>query len=349
MTLGGGESITQCSDHDNDWCCNGDAQHVNCCKQSPSPRPFFALRDGKAYATIGSNQASSNPTLSTITGMASSAASSGPTSRASATASASRSATDPPASGGTPWTSVQTSLSSGTGGIQTVVITTLVTPTSLPNQGSSQSEDKSSSKIGIILGCALGVPLALALGGIVFCIFRKRRQQNAHPYKETPDSSANGSISPAFAGGAAAGMGKNQTYRHSRPNTTEIDSHPIGPARPISAIQGRAELESGTVFQPGHGSPYAPDTVGLGGGNGHNRSTWESGPPRYSPAANHTGFTHHRNTSELDGRAVLPAIDEKAERQHAYSAYQPPQSPQSIAELPTVKTPPEDLEKQLHR
>ncbi len=291
MTLGGGESITQCSGHNNDWCCNGDAQHVNCCQESPSPRPFFALQDGNAYATIGSNQASNNPTLSTITGLASSTGSSSPSSQTSASASSagSHSATAPSGA----FTSLQTSLSSGSAGVQTIVVTALISPTAAPNSGVSQLKS-GNSNIGVIVGCALGIPLAIALAGIIFWILRKRRQERIHPYKETPDNHSNRSSTPNFTGGAAARLGKDQMYRQSLPGTTEIDSQPVGPGRPISTIQGLAELESGTVFSPGHGTPYGPDTVGLGGGNGHNRASWGSTPPQYSPGMNQAAFGHRR-------------------------------------------------------
>lgn len=152
--------------------------------------------------------------------------------------------------------------------------------------------------------------------------------------------------SPAFAGGAAAKLGKKDVYRHSRPGTTEIDGHPAGPGRPISEIPGRAELGSGAGFQPGHGAAYTPDAVGIGGGNGDGRSTWASAPPGYSPTANQTGFHQQPEATELADTSVLPVINEKAETPQPYQAYRPPQP---VAELPTVKTPPEDLEKQLQK
>lgn len=57
-----------------------------------------------------------------------------------------------------------------------------------------------------------------------------------------------------------------------------------------------------------------------------------------------TGF-HAHNASELDGTSVMPVINEKAEAPQQYQAYKPPNP--AAAELPTVKTPPEDVEKQL--
>lgn len=171
-------------------------------------------------------------------------------------------------------------------------------------------------------------------------MLRKRRQQKANPYKQT--SEMDGDNPSGFTGGAAAKLGKKQEYRHSRPGTAEIDGNPVGPGRPISTVKGHAELDSGTGFQPGHGTPYAPDTVGLGGGSGNpDRSTWGSMPPQYSPA------THHAEASELDGTSALPVISEKKEGEQKYQAYRPPQA--EIAELPTVKTPPEDVEKQIHK
>lgn len=198
----------------------------------------------------------------------------------------------------------------------------------------------------MIVGCAVGIPLALALGGIIFWIWRKRRHQKASPYKNSPELDGESADSPGFTGGAAAKLSKTEKYRHSRPGTTEIDGNPAGPGRPVSHIPGHAELDSGAGFQPGHGAAYAPDTVGIGGGNGDGRSTWGSAPPGYSPGMNQTGF-HQHHASELDGTSVMPVINEKGEaapQQQQYVAYRPPQP---AAELPTIKTPPEDLEKQL--
>lgn len=61
---------------------------------------------------------------------------------------------------------------------------------------------------------------------------------------------------------------------------------------------------------------------------------------------NQAGFQHQHNVSELDGTSAVP-VNEKAgaaPQPQQYQAYRPPQL---AAELPTVKTPPEDLEKQM--
>jgi hypothetical protein len=175
-------------------------------------------------------------------------------------------------------------------------------------------------------------------------MLRKRRQQKANPYKNTTEmDGADSPGSPGFTGGAAAAkLGKKEQYRHSRPGTTEIDGAPAGPGRPISTLPGHAELDSGNGFAPGHNA-YAPDTVGIGGGNGDGRSTWGSAPPGYSPGANQTAFNAHPEVVELDGTGVLPVINEKEHAPQEYQAYRPPQA---AAELPTIKTPPEDVEKQ---
>ncbi|KAF1943578.1 hypothetical protein EJ02DRAFT_131165 [Clathrospora elynae] len=362
-TAGGGESITQCSNHDNNWCCNGDAQHVNCCQESPSPRPFFALQDGNAYATIGSNKAMIAPDLSGITGLASgTGGGSGGASSASQTPAPTSS--DAPSSAGSrapsataatvqtsaaPFTSVSTHVSTGPGGAATIYVTYMVTPSSSPTASASSTSASESgsgkmSNLGVIVGCAVGIPLALALVGIVFWMFRKRRQQKANPYKESPEMEGD---SAGFAGGAAGKLGKKDLFRHSRPGTTEIDGNPVGAGRPISTVKGHAELPSGNGFQPGHGTAYTPDSVGIGGGNG-DRHTWSSVPPQYSPAQNQTGFNHHPEAMELDGTSAMPIINEKTETSQGpqqYAAYRPPHA----AELPTVMTPPEDVEKQMPR
>lgn len=334
--------MKQCSDHNNQWCCNGDDTNVKCCQESPAPRPFFNLQDGKAYATIGSNQASTNPNLASITGLASSSGSS--PSQSTAAGSTARASTTPRPSSARPVTSELTSVSSGSAGVQTIVQTLIVTPTPNPTAAtgsSSSSSDSSKPNIGLIVGCAVGIPLALALLGIVFWMLRKRRQQKANPYgKSESFNGADSPGSPGFAGGAAAKLGKQEKYRHSRPGTTEIDGAPAGPGRPISTLPGHAELDSGAGFQPGHTS-YGPNTVGIGGGNGDGRSTWGSAPPGYSPGPNQTAFPQHSGAAELDATSAMPVISEKPQQ---YQAYRPPQP---VAELPSVKTPPEDLEKQV--
>lgn len=340
-TAYGAEDIRQCSNHDNQWCCNADNVNVDCCNESPEPRPFFNLQDGKAYATIGSNQADSAPTIATITGLATGTGSgnNGP----SQTSGSRGPSTAGPTSA---YTSESISVSSGSDGVKTFTHSTVVTPGPTPGAGAGESNSSSSSSknnIGLIVGCAVGIPLALALIGIVIWMLRKRRQQKANPYNDQPEMDSDGH---SFVGGAAAKLHKKEAYRHSRPGTAEIDGQPVGPGRPISTIKGKAELDSGATFQPGHGAPYGPDTVGLGGGSGADRTTWGSIPPQYSPGANQTAFNHHHNVSELDGNSVMPVINEQPNNA-TYQAYRPPAS--GAAELPTVKTPPEDLEKQIQR
>ncbi|KAF2024190.1 hypothetical protein EK21DRAFT_79212 [Setomelanomma holmii] len=344
----GAEAITQCSNHNNQWCCDADRTNVNCCQESPSARPFFNLQDGRAYATIGSNQASTAPVLSSITGLWSGSAtanavSSTPAPSSGGSSGRASSATSRAVSSAQPVTSEVVSVSSGSQGLVTIIQTIVSTPPAGAANGTSSSSGGSSTNIGLIVGCAVGIPLALALLGIIIWMLRKRRNQKKTAYKETPEMDGDSTGSPTFAGGAAAKLGKKNVYRHSKPGTSEIDSNPVGPGRPVSNIPGRAELDSGAGFQPGRGAAYGPDTVGIGGGNGDGRSTWASPPPGYSPGMNQTGF-HQPAAAELDATtAALPVINEKPQQ---YQAYRPPQP---AAELPTVKTPPEDVEKQLHR
>ena len=185
--------------------------------------------------------------------------------------------------------------------------------------------------------------MALALIGIIAWMLRKRHQQNLHPYKDASGLDGESS-SPEMA---AAALGKKETYRHSRPGTSEIDSQPVGPGRPISTLKGHAELDSGTHFEPGSGVPYTPDTAFMGGGSG-DRSTWSSVPPTYSPGQAPASWGPPEGIAELDSSSVMPVIAEKAEGEQAppqqYQAYRPPP-----AEMNAVKTPPEDVEKQLHK
>ncbi|KAL1795370.1 hypothetical protein ACET3X_007186 [Alternaria dauci] len=355
MTISGGESITQCADHDNQWCCNADDTNVKCCQESPSPRPFFALQDGNAYATIGSNQASTNPNIATITGLATSGGSSGGGSSASQTSAQRSSAapsTNSDADSGTatpdavtsttptPFSSVATSLSTGSAGVVTIVNTLLVTPTATANSnnagGGNGGSDGGGSNLGLIIGCAVGIPLALALLGIIFWLLRKRRQQTSskRPYKDASEVEGD---SPLVG---AAKLNKKERYRNSRPATAEIDGNPVGAGRPNHV----SELPSGTGFEPGRGGgvPYGPDVVGIGGGNGNaeNRRTWESQPPQYSPAQT-TAFAHPEAVELPDNSVQSPVLNEKG---LPYQAYRPPRP---VAELPSVVTPPEDLEKQM--
>lgn len=168
-------------------------------------------------------------------------------------------------------------------------------------------------------------------------MLRKRRNNKANPYKDPSGIDAESSASSGSAGGAAAKFNKDQKYRHSRPGTTEIDGNPVGAGQTISTVPGSAELPSGATFQAGQGTPYGPDGVGIGGGNAE-RNTWGTVPPQYSPGQGQNTFPS--NAVELDGTSAMPPINEKEQ----YQAYQPPQP---AAEMPTIKTPPEDAEKQI--
>ncbi|KAF2127891.1 hypothetical protein P153DRAFT_432332 [Dothidotthia symphoricarpi CBS 119687] len=344
----GGESLAQCSNHNNQWCCNGDADIVKCCQGIPEVRPFFALQDGRAYATIGTSTASSAPTLSTITGIAiavatGDAVSTTPSSQVSSTASsqaASRSSAAVAGSGSstttaTPFTSVQTSVTSGAGGVATAVITVLVTPSATADPSQSSSSGSKHSNTGLIAGLAVGIPLGLALVGIIFWACRKRRNQKKMSTYSDMDGNEAG-----LAGGAAKPLSKKETYRQSRPGTTEIDSMPVGPGQTTSAINGRAELGAGTGFRPGSGTPHGPDTVGIGGGNAPERSTWGSSPPGYSPGMAPGAFSHPGH-AELDSTPVMPVINEKADG----GQYRPPAN--HAIEMPTVVTPPEEVERRV--
>jgi len=321
MNAPGGESITQCSNHNDDWCCNGDATNVNCCQESPAPRPFFAIRDGQAYATIGTSTASSAPTLSGITGLATPGNAS-PTqpSAGSRQPSVTPNAVSSTAKG---VTSVGVSLSTGTAGVATVYITSVVMPTAPPTSGSTTGGN---SNLGLIIGCAVGVPLALALAGIIFWLCRRRRDQKSEAYKQFTELDGNSPTTTVPPGGAAARFGKNHELRYARPGTAEIDGNPVGVASPISAIPGHAELATGQTFQAGRSTAYAPDTVGLGGGNS-NRTTLNSSAMQHSP--HKYGIYPHAYpfAMELDGTSVTPVTNEKNEKG---VVPQPPEAPSPL-------------------
>lgn len=307
MNAPGGESITQCSAHNNDWCCNGDATGVHCCQESPAPRPFFAIRDGQAYATIGASTASSAPTLSTITGLANSGVDSAiqpPT--GSRQQSVTVNAPSPTAKG---VTSVGVSLSTGTAGVATVYVTNVIMPTAPPATGSTSGGDRN---LGLIIGCAIGIPLVLALVCIIFWLLRKRRDQKPESYKGFTELDENSSITTTHPGGAAARFSKNQELRYAQPGTTEIDGTPVGAASPVSTIPGHAELATGQAFQPGYSTAYAPDTVGLGGGNS-NWTTWNNSAAQHSSEKYEMSASSYPFAAELDGTSMRPAIIERTE------------------------------------
>jgi hypothetical protein len=354
MSASGAESITQCADHDNNWCCNADRQHVNCCAESPSPRPFFALADGKAYATVGTSTASSAPNLATITGKAD-GADTAPTRAPSPTAGSNSpqsstnapSETASPSKEAVPTTQLQTSLSSGSAGIVTVVRTQVITPTSPASTSTPAPTDpEKKSKLPIIIGCAVGIPLALALLGILIWLLRKRSHQskaNNHVSKPpfADEILTDGSPAPAygFVGGAKHNRTSSEkpvltTYRSDgvTPVVPELAGHAVGPQRPMSTVHGRAELDSGASFAPGT-SPHAPNLVEIGGGNGH--ANGEHSDMHSSWATPELGTYH-----EADSRPVSSAAQGAPTR--GYIPYRPNNlvQPHQAQEMSTVTTPP---------
>ncbi|USP79040.1 uncharacterized protein yc1106_06314 [Curvularia clavata] len=364
LKAGGGESITQCSNHGDQWCCNADGVHVNCCQESPAPRPFFALQNPAAYATIGSMTASTAPILASITGEAtgggsgnqpstsltpapqSSDARSSPNSPQSASPSPSSNSLSPSsirdssASAANPFTSVFFSASSGSTGIVSVPITSVITPTSdvTTQSNNGNKGDGSDSNLGLIIGCAVGIPLGLALVGSILWLLR-RRQRKPNPYgtANVDDDTTN------LAGGTAGKLNKEQAFRHSGPPAGELDGNPVGAGRPISTVLGHAELESGNGFNPGHSTPYAPDAVGIGGGNVHpDRTTWDSVPPQYSPGQHHVPY-RYPEMSELADTSVAPVFNEKGDEHAGHGG------PQSATGTPTVTAPAEHVQHHVQR
>ncbi|KAF2115101.1 hypothetical protein BDV96DRAFT_613052 [Lophiotrema nucula] len=369
MQRPGGESIKQCSNHDNQWCCNADDQNVHCCDEWPSARPFYDLQQGTVYATIGGDEAASAPNVASVTMLASGSASGNAASSTPPASSTPAASSNTPAASSKgasskassaqgssktpdPFTSVQTSVSSGTAGVQTIVFTSVVTPaastgTTTPPSSSSSSK----SHLGLIVGCAVGIPLALALIGILIWLLRKRSQNRKNPYNDPSDAAYGTGDSPTlngssdFAGGAK--LTKPQAYGHTadpHPGVAELPSTGVGPERPISTIKGKAELASGGGFAAG-AIPHGPNQVGIGGGTGHTpASSWGSAPPGYSPGMNQQAF----QPVEADGTPVLGHTAANTTDGGRYIPYRPPPQQQQqhlqnvpeMAELGTVKTPP---------
>lgn len=104
-------------------------------------------------------------------------------------------------------------------------------------------------------------------------------------------------------------------------------------------IPGKAEMDSGGGFAPGT-VPMSPHLVGVGGGNGTGhtpQSSWGSAPPGYaagySPTVNQGGW-------------APGAVGSDPNAGH-YQAYRPPGGGSGVpemAELPSVRTPPEVVE-----
>ncbi|KAL1612147.1 hypothetical protein SLS60_000370 [Paraconiothyrium brasiliense] len=349
MTPAGAEAVTQCSNHDNQWCCDGDRIHIDCCQEQPK-RPFFALQDPVAYGTIGGKTGSSAPNLATITGKGTG---SGDDSSSSTAASNSASATQDSSSGNsasstaasstaasTLVTSLSTTVSSGSAGPTTIVTTIIQSAASSSATASPASTSKKSSNVGLIVGCAVGVPLALALIGILFWLFRKRAHQKhtAPPYTSSTDAFTPTPATPEFAGGAKLHKPNSATKyaATANPGVPELGGgQGVGPERPVSMIPGKAEMDSGGGFAPGT-VPLAPHLVGVGGGNGaahgHTpQSSWGSAPPGYSPAQSQGPLAPTRNSDPMAGQ---------------YQAYRPPgmNNVPEMAELPSVRTPPEVAE-----
>lgn len=330
MSAAGAEAVQQCSNHNNQWCCNANRVDVRCCDEEPEPRPFFNLQDGEAYATIGRNQASEAPNLATITGSALSGSGGGNNPRPTSTnndddsssdspqttespSTDSNSDSDSPSSSirTTPLTTVQTSVISGSDGLSTAVRTSTIPPTETAASGesdpNSDNNDDGGSNIPLIVGCAVGIPLALAFIGIMIWLLRKRRAQETHQNLPSPDMYEN---NPSFAGGAnfgaetgaaaAAAMAeKNRHSAHSnapppRDGVSELMGQSVGPDRPVSTVKGYGELASGDGFAPGT-VPYGPNTVGVGGGTGTSNTSWGSAPPGYSPGQNQQAWANGRD------------------------------------------------------
>jgi hypothetical protein len=341
MKASGAEAITQCSNHNNDWCCDANRVDVDCCQQKPAPRPFFALQDPKAYGTIGGSTGSSAPNLASITGKVSGGGGGGGDSPSSTAPSASASATkdsapsdstsSTPAS--TPLTSLSTSVSTGTAGPTTIVTTIIQSaPTTSAGASSPSPAPEKKSKIGLIVGCTVGAPLALALAGILFWLFRKRAHQKAH---SSPLNSSTDAFTPTpdFAGGAAMHKNGAATTKlaSANPGVPELaGGQGVGPERPVSMIPGKAEMDSGGGFAPGT-VPQAPHLVGLGGGNGTGHTpqgSWGSAPPGYSPTQD-----QHASWAPAGGANLDPMAGQ-------YQAYRPGISNvPEMAELPAAMTP----------
>lgn len=260
---------------------------------------------------IGGPIASSAPTLSSITGIAISKSGDSPPSKTLRPSSSDQ----PSASGGlrssrvvsfialqTDATSKPTSVQYSSTGVTSHLVISVsappANPASDPSKQNLASNNSGSRRTSLIVGCAVGIPLSLVLTGISIWLLHKRRQQKAHPYSKADDVNSHST--------AASEPRSKETYCRSPP-TAELDSQPFGPDRPIFTVRGHVELESGNLFEPGARVAYAPNAVGIGGGNRADRSIWSTAPPRYSrgmaPAAN---SCPSYGVAELDSTELMP-------------------------------------------
>ncbi|KAF2493921.1 hypothetical protein BU16DRAFT_562876 [Lophium mytilinum] len=271
LTAVGDEALLQCSNQNDQWCCDGDRTHVHCCTDDNIQ--YFDMPKGKAYATVGSGSTpSSAPTVNTFgPGTAVSASSRAATSSSSpssssqqasvaASSESSSSSTPKPSSKVAGVTSVRTSLSSGSSGVATVFIT--IPPSSSPTTTSSSSSK--GSHTGLIVGCAVGVPVGLALLGLLTFLLLRRRK-NAAAIATGADGK------PGTAASTSAFYKSEMEPAEYGPAPSELAGNPIGTARPVSMLPGKAELVGeGSLVRPrsesgGTAPPGYEAAEGMGG------------------------------------------------------------------------------------
>lgn len=318
LIAAGDEAIVQCSNKNNKWCCDGDRIHVKCC--SNDSLTYFDLPHGNVFAIIGSgstpttapvvNTFGSNPSSAAKSSAAKSSAahsSAAPSSSvtassaaASSTAqptSAAQDSTFPPTSSTAAYTTIRTSLTTGSSGaIATVYITSTTAPTASPTPGPHPSH------IGLIVGCAVGIPLGLALLGLLAFLLRRRS-------RNSPSSGPNDPNDAVYAGTYKA------PHRAQAQLPPELGGEPIGPGRPVSVLKGRAELEgtprsvAGSSSSPSSPPPpgYSPGMMGAGG--------W--GAERYSGGAAAAGAAAGQESTpggrHISYRPPMEGVQERAE------------------------------------
>ncbi|KAF2812948.1 uncharacterized protein BDZ99DRAFT_411296 [Mytilinidion resinicola] len=270
LTAVGDEALLQCSNHNDQWCCDGDGTHVHCCTDDNIQ--YFDMPEGKAYATVGGGSTpSSAPTVNTF-GPASSSVTSSPSppsssssqhASAAASSEASSSSTPKSSSKAAGMTSVRTSISSGSSGVATVFIT--IPPSSAPTTTTSSTSGKG-SHTGLIIGCAVGVPVGLALIGLLTFFLLRRRKTGA-------------ATAPGADGRSGTVNSASEIYKSEMapaeygPAPSELAGNPIGTARPVSMLPGKAELVGeGTLMRPssesgGTAPPGYEAAEGMGGAN----------------------------------------------------------------------------------
>ncbi|KAF2761506.1 hypothetical protein EJ05DRAFT_507170 [Pseudovirgaria hyperparasitica] len=265
----GNEAILACND--GRYCCDKNRQAGNCCTDQGFEF-VDNLSAGNVFATVlSTNGVAKATSLAGPSSFTDGSPSSAQSSVRSSNGGSTRPTSNPPSSpaptsdvtaAGTPVVSEFTSIETGSNGPVTIVRTTVLTPASTDTP-TNNDDSGGSSNTGMIVGLAVGIPLGLiAIAGILFFLWRRRRQQQAgrsdtgntsNPFAATlskPGKTSTETTSPTEI--TADAKYANVLPTGSQGNPVEIDSRPISNFTELpenSPSQTHSELE-GSPAQP---------------------------------------------------------------------------------------------------